>query len=216
MMAKDNQERKEYLDAWRTTNKEKVNNYHKTYREKNAEKVKARGKAWYEANKELTIQRSKLSAESRADELKEYRKKYHLANKDKVSERSKKWRAANHEKDLANSKEWRKANRAHSNALSSRRRARRRNAIPPALRNCPIENKRLIDIVKLRDVVTIVTGIEHHVDHMWPLDADGPHWSGNLQIITAEENLRKGAKVDPQIKEAIKHSLEVFLKDYKK
>lgn len=38
------------------------------------------------------------------------------------------------------------------------------------------------------------TGIEHHVDHIKPLSAGGRHHPKNLQILTAEDNLRKGAK----------------------
>lgn len=44
--------------------------------------------------------------------------------------------------------------------------------------------------------LTRETGIEHHVDHIKPLVAGGTHHPNNLQILTAEENLKKGAKWD--------------------
>jgi 5-methylcytosine-specific restriction endonuclease McrA len=56
-------------------------------------------------------------------------------------------------------------------------------------------------------VFTKITGVQHHVDHMWPLSDGGPHWSGNLQIITATENAIKHAKVDPNIKATIQEML---------
>ena len=41
---------------------------------------------------------------------------------------------------------------------------------------------------------TKATGIEHHVDHVKPLAAGGRHHPSNLKILTAQENLQKGAK----------------------
>lgn len=39
------------------------------------------------------------------------------------------------------------------------------------------------------------TGIKHEVDHIWPLSKGGPHLPWNLQVLTKEENLSKGAKI---------------------
>jgi len=39
-----------------------------------------------------------------------------------------------------------------------------------------------------------ITGIEYHVDHMVPLSLGGKHEPGNLQIITAVKNMKKGAR----------------------
>jgi len=41
---------------------------------------------------------------------------------------------------------------------------------------------------------TKATGVEHHVDHVKPLAAGGRHHPSNLQILTAQENLQKGAR----------------------
>ena len=38
------------------------------------------------------------------------------------------------------------------------------------------------------------TGVAHHIDHIIPIAAGGTHTAENLQVLTAEENMAKGAK----------------------
>jgi hypothetical protein len=92
--------------------------------------------------------------------------------------------------------------------LESRRRALKLKLIPKHLKNCPVEKQRVLDIFKLCRLISMATGIKHHVDHMWPVSNGGPHWSGNLQIITAYENLTKNASVDLELKHNIQQSLK--------
>ena len=37
------------------------------------------------------------------------------------------------------------------------------------------------------------TGVAHHIDHLIPLAAGGTHTRENLQVLTASENIAKGA-----------------------
>jgi hypothetical protein len=80
--------------------------------------------------------------------------------------------------------------------------------IPKHLKNCPVEKQRVLDIFKLCRLISRATGIQHHVDHMWPVSNGGPEWSGNMQIITARENLTKNASVDLELKHNIQQSLK--------
>ena len=105
-------------------------------------------------------------------------------------------------------------NRHKEQAQTRRYQALKKGLIPKLLRNCPVEKQRLTQIYKLREVLSQATGIEHHVDHMWPLSDGGPHWSGNLQVITAQENLSKHASICEDTKAVIKASLKQFLKEY--
>jgi len=48
--------------------------------------------------------------------------------------------------------------------------------------------------------LTKTTGIQHHVDHIYPLTSDwvcGLHVENNLQILTEAENISKGNRVWP-------------------
>ena len=157
--------------------------YGKAYREDNKEKIAAREKAYYEANKEK-------------------RAAYYKA-----------WREINKEKKAVYDKAWREANPEKSNEYGSRRRALQVKAIPYPLRECPFEKKRITQIYKLRNLMTEITGIEHHVDHMWPLSKGGPHWSGNLQVIPASENLSKKDKLCRETKGVIKKALSNFVSE---
>ena len=169
--------------AWHKANKEKKAAYDKGWKAANKEKISASAKAWHEANREKEAVRMKV---------------YYEANK---------------ERRLAYKDAWRKANLDRSSAYGSRRRALKLNLIPEHLKNCLIEKQRVLDIFKLCKLISKVTGVKHHVDHMWPLSKSGPEWSGNMQIITAKENLSKRAKLCPELKRNIRQSLMEMTND---
>ena len=177
-----------YDKAYRKDNKEKISTRQKAYYVANKEKIKAKHKAYHSANKEK-------------------RKAYRKANKERIKANKAAWYVANREKIKAYAVSWREANRDRRSAAEAKRKALKLEQIPIYLRDCPIEEKRIYQTYKLRDAFIKITGVQHHVDHMWPLSDGGPHWSGNLQIITATENVRKHAKVDPTIKATIQEML---------
>lgn len=189
--------------TYRAANKEKTAEYSKAYREVNKEKVSEYQKAYHEANKEQILERQKAYREANKEQL----RAYYEDNREKKLEYQKAYRAANKEQKAEYNKAYYEANPEKVAELKAKQRARKRNAIPKKFRDCPLEKQRLILIYKLRDVMTKATGTQHHVDHMWPLIDGGPHWSGNLQIITAEENLSKHASVCPDIRATIKEGL---------
>lgn len=160
-------------------------------------------KAWYEANKEKNLAYAKAYREANRDLIlsygRDYFKAYREANKEKIAVRNKAYYEANKEYFLVKTRE---------------RQCLIKKAIPKPLRECPIEKDRLVKIYKLRAIISEAAEVKHHVDHMWPLSDGGPHWSGNLQIITAEENLHKSTSVCEETKAVIKESLEETLRGY--
>jgi hypothetical protein len=177
-----------YKKAYYEVNREKIKKSSRDYYEANREKVKKSSRDYYEANTESVLERNKI-----------YYRAYYKDNRDDILKYKKAFYNANKEKSLVY---W------------SRRKAIKLGATPDFLLNCPIEKKRLRDIYKLRGVLSSEEDVKYHVDHMWPLSDGGPHWSGNLQIITATENLSKSNKVCETTKKNIRDSLNITKKGY--
>lgn len=83
------------------------------------------------------------------------------------------------------------------NAQRAKRRAAQHNATPPWLTKDHINEIKSFykDSIKL----TNLTGIQHHVDHIYPIlgkNSCGLHVPWNLQILTQHENLSKSNKIE--------------------
>ena len=63
----------------------------------------------------------------------------------------------------------------------------------------PAEELQVKAIYHLRYTLTRETGVEYHVDHRIPLKHGGLHHPDNLWVITAEENMRKGARLPKEL-----------------
>jgi len=139
--------------------------------------------------------------------IKKYNEEYYNLNKEKIKAYKKQWREANKESRDAYDKNYRKYNSEKTLSRARLYQANKTDSVPDFLRESHLEKKRLLQVYKLRSLITQATGIEHHVDHIWPLSKGGPHWSGNLQIITAKDNLSKHTDVSLETIEYIKESL---------
>jgi 5-methylcytosine-specific restriction endonuclease McrA len=84
--------------------------------------------------------------------------------------------------------------KAVSAANCAKRRARKRKQSPKLN---DTEQQQVIAIYKRCQDLTESTGIQHHVDHIIPLSKEGEHHPDNLQILTAEENMKKGDRILP-------------------
>jgi len=209
-LAKDDKAKKEKQaakgKAYREANKEKIAAYKKTYRDANKEKLRAKKKAYYETNKEDFLAKGKAYRVANKDKIRVKMQDYYEANKEKIAA----YYEANKADRVAQRKVYYQANKNMSRARGAKRRALKLKQVPIHLRDCPQEKQRLLQTYKLSNILTQATGVQHHVDHMWPLADGGPHWSGNLQVITAYENQSKNASVCEATKSTIIKSLESF------
>ena len=185
----------------------------KRWNENNRERKNINNKRWADKNRERVLSNQKKYRENNKEKIAAGNKRWGDRNKEKVAARLKKWNEENRDRARITRQTWREKNRPLHRAYASAYRALKWNAVPDFLRGCTIEQNRILDIYKLRELISKATGTVYHVDHMWPLAKGGPEWSGNLQIITAHENAVKQAKLCPELKRNIQQSLKELEND---
>jgi hypothetical protein len=150
--------------------------------------------------------RQKYYEYERTEHRKQLRKKPEATRKKKIAEQQphrvakkkeygRKYCRQHHVKERM--REYKRKYPEKVSADNANRRARKLNATPPWLND---EHKAEItatykEMRRLRNE----TGIEHHVDHIIPLrgkDVCGLHVPWNLQILTADENYKKGIQYE--------------------
>ena len=124
--------------------------------------------------------------------------KNYQSNKDYYAEKRDKWQAANPERarELKRSSDRKCYYEQHS--VKKAQAAMRASTRDRQTRKTPINKiERLMIQYRYEDAqrLTAETGVEHHVDHIWPLSKGGPHLSWNLQVLTAKENLSRSDKI---------------------
>jgi len=135
----------------------------------------------YAKNKEAYLQRAKRRNNEKRNEIAAYNRFWREVNKDRKRD-----------SDAA----WRSANLSKVNAYSNARRAAKLNATPPWL--TAIQQAQIQEMYDVALACTVQTGIQHHVDHIHPLQGNGftgLHVPWNLQVIPGKENLSKGRRL---------------------
>jgi hypothetical protein len=109
---------------------------------------------------------------------------------EKAAARSKAWRDKYPDRTRAFFTKWRKKNLGYDAFRVTYRKAQKLEATVSWA-----DNKKIKAIYAEAKRLTVETGIEHHVDHYYPLQGEfccGLHVENNLHILTADENCRKG------------------------
>lgn len=142
--------------------------------------TRAKMAAWRSANKE----RDREAKNRWAAENREYNK-----------ERGKRYYAENREKHKAACDDWAKRNAPKVAARFAKRRAAKMNATPTWL--SAVELAQIQEMYDVAAAKTMQTGIQHHVDHIHPLQGrgfNGLHVPWNLRVIEAQTNIKKSNK----------------------
>ena len=160
---------------------------------KQCHKVKCR--EWYLANHERKRKCVQKWKQDNPERTRENLKKWRQNNPERNREYVKKWRQNNPELKRECEKRYNRNNKGIRNAYQARKRAVKKNALAPwanvgAVKDVYIKARRL----------TKLTGVKHHVDHVYPLQSEymcGLHVETNLQILTEKENIAKGNRTWP-------------------
>ena len=113
-----------------------------------------------------------------------YCREWLARNKDHVLDYQRAWRALNREACAKRIRDWRRANPGRHRASNLKRRLRMKTNDPR--------------VTALYEIAAWLRskGDDVHVDHIHPLSKGGAHTYENLQILTAQENMRKSAKLN--------------------
>jgi 5-methylcytosine-specific restriction endonuclease McrA len=139
------------------------------------------GAAWVKANPERQKHLLKSWRQNNLEQDTKNKKNYYQRNKEAVLEYAKAWKVANLERK-----------RATDRAAARRTAARRRLAIEAQLKS--MCNTELLELRLIYDEATLL-GPNWHVDHIVPLSRGGEHRPYNLQIVNADYNVSKNAKL---------------------
>ena len=178
--------------AWREANKARKAATNKAWREANKERHNAASKAWRKANPERQAAARKAWLEANPERQAAARKAWRKANPERAAAAIKAWVKANPERQAAARKAWCEANPEKRAAFRAKRRAAELQRTPPWLTQ--EHQDQIVSIYAERDRLTDATGVQHHVDHIIPMQGktvSGLHVPWNLQVLTASENCSK-------------------------
>lgn len=169
---------------WRTKNPEKALAYQRQWVAANRERVRCYWLADYWNNREARLAADKARREANIDL---YLERERVSMEKRLPQK------------LAGVKAWQKANPAKVRATASKRRSAIRKRLPAWL---TLDDFSAIEaFYQLAARMQKETGIEHHVDHILPLQGryvSGLHVPANLQVLTAKQNLSKNNRWTPE------------------
>ena len=157
------------------------------------EEKKARRRAEYLRNRDKEIAQMREYRKNNLERCNEIAREYAAAHREEAKLRAKKWREANPERFKSSVIKAKSKRHRHYNALLALRKKRLKSQTPVW-----VDKKELIAVHHYRNVLVLMTGEPHHVDHIWPLKHKnfcGLNVPWNLQVIPAKENLTKHNKV---------------------
>jgi hypothetical protein len=152
--------------------------------------------AVYQENPEKQRKKTSEWRKENPEKHKEYSIAYYAENREERIEHRRQYRLKNIEKEREKDRQYAKDNPAKMNAKNAKRRAAKTQATPPWLNW--FQEAQIEEFYELASARTMQTGIYYEVDHIVPLRGKtvrGLHVPWNLQLLTADANIRKKNKL---------------------
>jgi len=143
---------------------------------------------WYQENKEYVKQKNQEYREQNKEKILQYQIKYRRENRDALVAQCTEYRNANREYMRKLWSDYAKNNPDKNAAKGARYRAMKAQVPQP---HSIIEKMMIDNYYEDAKRLTEETGIQHHVDHIWPISKGGPHLPWNLRVIPGNENSAK-------------------------
>jgi hypothetical protein len=167
----------------------------KQWETENSERRRELTRKWNANNRELRREMNRKWNANNKEQVRKAKNKWNIKNIDRNRELRRKRIAKNPELSRNQMRQWRAANPDKAAMQNAKRRATKRQAVATWGNENSIKK-----FYAKRAELTKLTGIEHHVDHIYPLKSDwlcGLHVENNLQILTETENTSKGNRTWP-------------------
>jgi hypothetical protein len=179
---------KEYYEK----NKERLLKKVKNYAEVNKDKITQYNLEYYASNKEHMKKNSSQRYKEKREEIREKTKEYYQRNSEKIRARVREYSLKNKEKVRAARKAYRLKNVAVLTVIKTNRKRHVKKATPfwADMQRIKVKHKERI-------AMTNMTGLEHHVDHIVPLQGAnvcGLNIPANMRVILARDNISKRNK----------------------
>ena len=131
-------------------------------------------------------------AKENFDAKSDIKKAYRARNKLNIKHKDAEYRKVNAAQIYLVSKKWNAQNKKKCVEYATRNRIKRLDRFPSWVTK--MEKVKIASLYDTARKLTVVLGVKHHVDHIIPLrgkKVSGLHVLANLQILTANENMKK-------------------------
>lgn len=174
----------------------------------NIERERTRRRVRYHSNRKQERANVKIFREANREKIRVQLRNYRSENPEKFRARQRAQYISDRENIRARQKKYYAANLGKFNALSAKRYANKLRATPSWLTQAQI--REIAELYTLAAIKKETIGGNWHVDHIVPLQGEhvcGLHVPWNLQVIPAEENIKKHNKLlDEYMLKAVKEN----------